>query len=121
MVKLFDEFKENFEWLGFDDNPYKIMKHCDYQVLLSDDETWGLVLTESMILNVPCITTDFDAAFEQINQDNGIILSRKDLNSYKDYIETIVKNKNKFKKAVSNYLYDNNQIIKEWIKLLEEK
>ena len=44
--------------------------------ILSDDETWGLVLTEAMMIGVPCITSDFKVAFEQIkDQNNGIILS----------------------------------------------
>ena len=60
---LYEEFKDNFEWFGFIDNPHNIVKQCDYSVLLSDDETWGLVLTEAMILGVPCISSDFKVAF----------------------------------------------------------
>ena len=74
--KLYEEFKENFEWFGFIDNPHNIVKQCDYSVLLSDDETWGLVLTEAMLLGIPCISSDFEVAFEQIEDGkNGLISS----------------------------------------------
>lgn len=115
----FEDYKDNFEWLGFINNPHKIVKQCDYSVLLSDYETWGLVLTEAMILGVPCITTDFPVAFEQISDKvNGIILSRIDFDSYKGRIYDIVNNKDKYKKAVENYKYDNSLIVQEWRDIL---
>ncbi len=117
----YEEYKKYFEWLGFLDNPHNIVKKCDYSVLLSDEETWGLVLTESMILNVPCISTDFDVAYEQIKDGiNGIILSREDLLSYKNKIDEIINNKDKYKKALSNYFYDNSLIIDKWTKLFQD-
>ena len=110
---LYEEFKDNFEWFGFIDNPHNIVKQCDYSVLLSDDETWGLVLTEAMILGVPCISSDFKVAFEQIKDGkNGIILSCEDTDSYKDRIDDIMENKAKYKKALFlAYLYCINNII----------
>ena len=116
----FEEFKDNFVWLGFLNNPHNIVKQCDYSVLLSSNETWGLVLTEAMCLGVPCISTDFEVVFEQIrDRENGIILSREDTSSYKDRINDIVKNKKKYKKAIMNFKYDNDAILKAWEDLLE--
>ena len=120
IMESFSEFKDNFVWLGFLDNPHKIVKQCDYSVLLSSNETWGLVLTEAMCLGVPCISTDFEVVFEQIrDRENGIILSREDTSSYKDRINDIVKNKKKYKKAIMNFKYDNDAILKAWEDLLE--
>ena len=122
IIKMFEPYKENFEWYGFIKNPHKIVKQCDYSVLLSDDETWGLVLTEAMLLGVPCIATDFDVVFEQItDKKNGIILSMNDTDSYKDRIEEIVKCKNKYKKAVKNYKYNNDKIINKWNNVFNNK
>ena len=118
MLEYFKGLDDYFVWLGFLDNPYNIMQKCDYEVLLSDDETWGLVLTEALILGVPCITTDFEAAFEQINDNNGFILSRDNLASYEEKIPDIVEKKNKLKNNVKNYYYDNNKILKEWDDLI---
>ena len=119
--KLYEEFKENFEWFGFIDNPHNIVKQCDYSVLLSDDETWGLVLTEAMLLGIPCISSDFEVAFEQIEDGkNGIILSCDDTESYKDRINDIIKNKEKYKNAVQEYCYENNSILGKWDELFNE-
>ena len=112
---LYEEFKENFEWFGFIDNPHNIVKQCDYSVLLSDDETWGLVLTEAMMIGVPCITSDFKVAFEQIkDKNNGIILSNEETHTYSERIDDIVTNKEKYKKAVKNFKYKNDAIIRKW-------
>lgn len=113
--KLYEEFKDNFEWFGFIDNPHNIVKQCDYSVLLSDDETWGLVLTEAMMIGVPCITSDFKVAFEQIkDQNNGIILSNEAPETYSERIDDIITNKDKYKKAVKNFKYKNDAIIRKW-------
>lgn len=113
--KLYEEFKDNFEWFGFIDNPHNIVKQCDYSVLLSDDETWGLVLTEAMMIGVPCITSDFKVAFEQIkDQNNGIILSNEAPETYSERIDDIITNKEKYKKAVKNFKYKNDAIIRKW-------
>ena len=74
-----------------------------------------------MCLGVPCISTDFEVAFEQIkDKNNGIILSRDNLDSYKDRISDIVNNKAKYKASIGEFNYDNDSIICDWNKLLEE-
>ncbi len=111
----FNEYKDNFEWFGFINNPHNIVKQCDYTVLLSDAETWGLALTEAMIVGVPCISTDFPVAFEQItDKENGIILSKEDTSSYKERIQDIINNKDKYKDKVKDYTYDNETILNNW-------
>ena len=119
---LYEEFKDNFEWFGFIDNPHNIVKQCDYSVLLSDDETWGLVLTEAMILGIPCISSDFKVAFEQIKDGiNGVILSSDNTDSYKNRIDDIINNKTKYKNAVKRFHYKNNTILKKWNELFDKK
>ena len=52
-----------------------------------------MVITEAMILGIPCIASDFDTAYEQIRDGyNGIILSRDNLDSYKKRINDIINN-----------------------------
>ena len=115
----YDELKNNFEFLGFLQNPYNIIKKCDYLVLLSDNETWGLVITEAKILGVPCIVTDFDAAYEQIlDNKNGIILSRENTDSYEEKIDTILKNKEIYKENLKGFTMSNDITLKKWNKIL---
>lgn len=111
----YNDLKDNFEFLGFQDNPFNIIKHCDYLVLLSENETWGLVITEAKILGVPCIVTDFDVAYEQIlDNETGIILSRTNIDSYEDKIEAIVNNKKIYKEKLKGFKWSNEEIIKKW-------
>lgn len=122
IYKLYEEFQGHFEWVGFIDNPHNIVKHCDYSVLLSEDETWGLVLTEAMILGIPCISSDFPVAFEQISDgENGIILSRSNTDSYKNRIADIIKNKDKYKNALATFSYKNNDILRSWEEIFNGK
>lgn len=120
IVKNYNRYKEYFEWFGFLDNPHNIVKQCDYSVLLSDDETWGLVLSEAMILGVPCISTDFEVAYEQIDDsENGIILSRDNIKTYKNRVSDIINNKERFKNAVSKFKTDNEIILTKWSEYLK--
>lgn len=115
----YSELKDNFVFTGFLDNPYNIIKKCDYLVLLSDNETWGLVLTEAKILGVPCIVTDFDVAYEQIlDNETGIILSRDNLDSYKEKIDLILKNKKLYKDHLKDFKWSNDRTLRRWTKLL---
>ena len=98
-----------------------IIKQCDYLVLLSDTETWGLVITEAKILGVPCIVTDFEAAYEQIkDNENGLILSREDTTSYDNKIDLILNNKHKYKEKLSKFKWSNDDILKDWTNILNQ-
>lgn len=112
---MFTQYADKFVFMGMQQNPYKILKQCDYLVQLSDDETWGLTITEAKLLNVPCIISDFDVAYEQIeDMKNGIILSRQQTETYKDRIDDILNNKEIFKENLKDFDYDINKIIKLW-------
>lgn len=120
IIHKFDEFKDNFVFFGFLDNPYNIIKKCDYLALLSDDETWGLTITEAKLLGVPCIVTDFDVAYEQVTYRNGIILSRNNVSSYKYNIDYILSHKRRLKHNLKNYNYSNQETLTLWNELLNE-
>ena len=116
---MFKEYEDHFVFVGPKQNPFGILKQCDYLTLLSDDETWGLVITEAKILGIPCIVTDFNVAYEQIeDMKNGIILSRTELNVYDERIEEIIKNKESFKEALKDFSYNIETIVNSWEKIL---
>jgi len=59
---------------GHKDNPYPYMRHADVFVLTSRYEAQGMVVTESLITGTPVIVTDYEEAFEFVNNKlNGII------------------------------------------------
>lgn len=117
---MFKHLEEHFVFFGFLDNPYNIIRQCHYLALLSDDETWGLALTEAKILRVPCIVSDFEVAYEQIvDEKTGLIVSREETN-YSDKIETILKRHEEFKENLNSFKYSNIQTMRRWNKLLSK-
>lgn len=105
---------------GYQENPYKYISKCDYLVLLSDEENMPLTVVEAKILGVPCILSNFDSAYEQIeNMKNGLILDRYDLNTYNAIVKDIVENKEKFKQETKQYVYSNETSIEKWNILFE--
>ena len=86
-------------FIGEQENPFKYLKKSHYSILLSDRETWGLVITESKILGIPCVVTNFDVAHEQIEDGkNGIILDMQN----EDYYELVNKMINQYDLLKSN-------------------
>jgi len=60
-----------------DPNPYKYMAIADAVTVLSDNESWSLVITEAKILGIPVIATPTSGALEQITHgENGIIVEQ---------------------------------------------
>jgi len=115
---MFKDYK-NVEFLGYQENPFKYVRQCDYNVLLSDRENMSLALLEAKILGVPSIVTDFDSAYEQVeDMKTGIILSRERLETYQERIDDIVNNMNFFKKNVQNFEYSAEEAINKWENLL---
>jgi len=75
-----------------------------------------------MILGVPCISSDFDVAFEQIKDGkNGVILSNTNCDSYIDRLCDIIDNRTKYKKAVENFGYKTESILRKWDELFNER
>ncbi len=58
--------KDRFILTGARDNPYKYMVRADAVTVLSDYESWSLVITEAKILGVPVIATKTSGASEQL-------------------------------------------------------
>ena len=70
------QLKDDFILCGADDNPYKYMKRAKAVMVLSDHESWSLVISEAKLLGVPVIATNTSGAQEQIrNGENGVITS----------------------------------------------
>ena len=106
-------------FLGYQENPYKYLRICDYNVLLSDRENMSLSLLESKILGIPNIVTDFESAFEEVTDgENGFILSREDTISYKNRIQEILSKKQILKDNLKDFKYDSEEILNQWETLI---
>lgn len=76
LQEFINEYKiGNIKLLGNQMNPYKFMKQADCFICSSTWETFGIALQESIILNVPVLTTLCPGACEIINKDTqGIVV-----------------------------------------------
>lgn len=116
---IFRENK-NVHFLGYKDNVYPYIKQMDYLVLLTDRESWGLVITEALMLGVPVISTNFVGVENQIrDKENGIIIDMENTNNcYNKSVDDIIKLKEKLKENVKDKKYDKEFIINKWIEIL---
>lgn len=53
--------------LGFKSNPYKYIKKCDLFTVSSRDEAFSIALVESIVLNIPVISTKCSGPSELLN------------------------------------------------------
>lgn len=74
LIKLYN-LQENFVLLGVETNPYPYIKNTDVYVQTSRSEGFGLAIAEARMLNVPVVTTKFDAVFNQMtDKKNGLVV-----------------------------------------------
>ena len=77
VLRLLEEYhlQDDFILCGADDNPYRYMKRAKAVMVLSDHESWSLVISEAKLLGIPVIATNTSGAKEQIQDgENGIIV-----------------------------------------------
>lgn len=104
--------ENDFILLGTRDNPYKYMKHATAVAVLSDYESWSMVITEAKILGVPVIATKTSGALEQIEHRITGMLTDFDASDIADKLEELIINKELqlyIRKNIRNF--DNTQEI----------
>lgn len=109
------------EMYGAKENPYPYIKQSDLLMLNSINESFGIVLIESMLLNTPIFTTNTVSAMEIVgengivcdNNSNAIYIALKQLIDKPQLIE-------KYKQKLANYSYDNNKIKEKFVRLINE-
>lgn len=112
---------KNVHFLGYKDNVYPYIKDMDYLVLLTDREACCLVISESLILGVPCVVSNFYGVEKQIKDGlNGIVLDMNNMNeSYERRVNDIISSKEVLKENVKKQDYSREKIIEYWNALLE--
>jgi glycosyltransferase involved in cell wall biosynthesis len=66
--------EDYFIFTGASKNPYSVMKRADAVCVLSDHESWSMVITEAKTLGTPVIATKTSGALEQIvDKENGVL------------------------------------------------
>lgn len=67
-------------FLGFQANPYPLIKHAAMLVLSSDSEGFGNVLIEALLCNTPVVSTRCPGGPEEILENNGMGHALAELN-----------------------------------------
>lgn len=98
--ELLDRAKElgledRFILAGVRDNPYKYMSKADAVAVLSDYESWSMVITEAKILRIPVIATKTSGALEQIIDGETGILTDFNIAHIADQIEKFLSSEEK--------------------------
>ncbi len=69
------DIEDCFTMLGAKANPYPYMKAADIYVQTSKFEGYCLTLAEARMLNIPCVTTNFDVVYAQmVDGENGLVV-----------------------------------------------
>jgi len=105
------------------------MNRCDAFVLASNYETFGVVYIEALASGKPIIGTRNGGAEYIINEDNGIIVDKKDIKALENALNYIKNNINKYNPIkIKEYCKENyskkviaNKIINEYKELLVGK
>ena len=106
--------------LGEQANPYMFLKHADLFVCTSICESYGIVIDEAKVLGIPCLCTDYPAAYEVLSEEYGRIAS---IEQFDEIILAMIESPEVLKKYRDNlerYRPDNSEIIKKFITAIYE-
>lgn len=113
---------DTFILMGADQNPYRYMAKSHAVLVLSDFESWSLVITEAKLLQIPVIATRTSGALEQIEDNRtGKLVSFEPM-EIADVIEEYLSNPS-IKKDMGNQLEGfstNSMTLKEFYNIIEE-
>lgn len=115
--------EENFILLGVTSNPYGYIKDSDIYIQTSKFEGFGLAIAEARILNVPVVTTEFDAVYNQMVQRKNGIVTQMDGESVANGVLELIENSD-LRLNIIEYLKNekkgNLEEFNKFIKLIEE-
>jgi len=95
--------QNHFILLGVKNNPYPYIKNADLYVQTSRFEGFGLAIAEARILNIPVVTTKFDAVYNQmVDGKNGLVVDMNGKAVYEGILK-IIEN-NELREQIIKYL-----------------
>ena len=97
------ELTKHFILLGVKANPYPYFKKADIYVQTSRFEGFGLAIAEARMLNVPVVTSKFDAVYNQmVHGKNGLVVDRNAV-AIAEAIKTLINNQ-ELRRNIVDYL-----------------
>lgn len=112
------ECKNNIVTINNVKNPYAIMSKCDYFVLSSFYEGFGLVLAEANICGLPIISTDIDGPKKFMEKYNGTLVENSNDGIYEGMKQLLA---DKIKIIDVDYKKYNKQALNQFENLLKKE
>jgi len=120
--KIVSDLKmDNVVFLGYMANPYGAMRKADLFVLPSLYEGFATVISESLIVGTPVLSTDVSGAREQITKpDEGWVVENSQEGLNNGLIEAVSNpdRLKEMKKALAGYTYPNDEVLQQFMDVL---
>lgn len=120
--KIVSDLKmDNVVFLGYMANPYGAMRKADLFVLPSLYEGFATVISESLIVGTPVLSTDVSGAREQITKpDEGWVVENSQEGLNNGLIEALSNpdRLKEMKKALAGYTYPNDEVLQQFMDVL---
>lgn len=112
---------DDIKLVGYIDNPYAVIKQADLFLLGSRDESFSLVVAESLVLGIPVLSTKCTGPNELIqNMTNGILVDNS-TEGIKEGLQLFFENPCLCKTLKQNLLKSSNKFnIDKQIELIEQ-
>lgn len=129
LTNLISELKleQDVLLLGFQENPYKYMKHAKFLVMTSKYEGFPMVLLESLACKTPVVSYDLKSGPSEIiiPNENGILVENQNKNAMTEALNEMISNKDLYlhckqntKSSVERFSLEN--IGNQWLQLFKE-
>jgi len=108
--------------LGAKDNPYPYVKNADLFVLLSDWESYGMVVQEAMILGTPILASKYPALFEIMEDKVHGLITEKDTESIAEGLEKLYSDNSLYHNLKNNcmdYSYSSDTVYNQLMKICQ--
>lgn len=118
-----NDLQDYFELLGIKSNPYPYIKDADIYVQTSRYEGFGLAIAEARMLNIPVVTTEFDAVYNQMIQGKNGLVVKQDPLAVADAIELLLNDKDLYQEIQEfqkNEKKGNLEEIEKFYRIIED-
>lgn len=114
--------EQRFFLLGPRENPYPYIKNCNVFAQTSHFEGKSVVLDEAKILAVPIIVTNYPTVYDQINENEGMVVGMEP-KEFADGMEKMITEKqirDKYREYLAGREYGNQDEIHKYINVIGE-
>ncbi len=81
-------------FIGYQDNPYSLMRQCDFTVLTSKSEAYPMAVIESFVVQKPIVVAEFPSIFEMMQNGKQGLIAKQSQESIENAILSMLENKN---------------------------